>query len=278
MTPLVVPLVELIQDNKWRMGVTNLSIYGFENITVMDVKWVFRVSGCLSIFPIRCRMNKTNLKFTLDVDNLEASGRYEMNGRLIFLDLEGSGFCFVKFGKKKIGSNQSQWFEISVKGSYTFDGTLTPYENNGKNYLRFGQPRVDYRVKRVHMQFENLLHKQFANTGKKSPRTNRVSAGLISGINPSKILDDNWDMVMEDIDVPFKEVISTIVLDIVSSIMDDIPEKNVFLTMWFILFIVCLINPFQLKPVVWSSKYKQIKIQSTSLISRGGLHFYQTET
>ncbi|XP_063930774.1 uncharacterized protein LOC135142901 [Zophobas morio] len=182
MTPLVVPLVELIQDNKWRMGVTNLSIYGFENITVMDVK-----------------MNKTNLKFTLDVDNLEASGRYEMNGRLIFLDLEGSGFCFVKF----------------VKGSYTFDGTLTPYENNGKNYLRFGQPRVDYRVKRVHMQFENLLHKQFANTG----------------INPSKILDDNWDMVMEDIDVPFKEVISTIVLDIVSSIMDDIPEKNVFLTM-----------------------------------------------
>ena len=81
------------------------------------------------------------------------------------------------------------------------------------------------------MQFENLLHKQFANTGKKSPRTNHVSAGLISGINPSKILDDNWDMVMEDIDVPFKEVISTIVLDIVSSIMDDLPEKNVFLTM-----------------------------------------------
>ena len=33
---------------------------------------------------------------------------------------------------------------------------------------------------------------------------------------------------MEDIDVPFKDVVTTVLQGLVSSVMDDIPEKSMF--------------------------------------------------
>ncbi|XP_063930593.1 uncharacterized protein LOC135142776 [Zophobas morio] len=180
MNPLVLPLLELIQENKWRLALKNFHIYGLENITVSNVK-----------------VSKSNLKFTLNVDNLDMKSDYEMDGRLIFLNLEGSGPSFFKF----------------VGGSYTFDAPLSSYKSkNGKNYFQYNKPTMEYTVKRVHLQFDNLLNKEFNNTG----------------VSPNKILDDNWDAVMEDIDVPFKDVVTTVLQGLVSSVMDDIPEKSMF--------------------------------------------------
>ena len=114
-------------------------------------------------------MSKSNLKFTLNVDNLDMKSDYEMDGRLIFLNLEGSGPSFFKFGKVLCvwGVVVVIKFIVPVGGSYTFDAPLSSYKSkNGKNYFQYNKPTMEYTVKRVHLQFDNLLNKEFNNTGK----------------------------------------------------------------------------------------------------------------
>ncbi|EEZ98653.1 uncharacterized protein LOC663750 isoform X2 [Tribolium castaneum] len=178
MNPMKLPLVEVVESN-FRLAMKDLSVYGLENSSLTDIK-----------------MNQTYLDLTFHADRLMFIGQYEVDGKILFLSLQGSGPCNL----------------TSVGGNFRFVSVLQEYTEGKETFVKFNKPTMDYTLERAYFYLENLLD----------------SGDQQIGIDINRILNENWEDVLKDIDVPLKETVTTVVESVVSKILRNIPAKNIF--------------------------------------------------
>jgi tRNA A37 threonylcarbamoyltransferase TsaD len=128
------------------------------------------------------------------IDNLNIVGRYNINGKVLLLNLQGEGPANL----------------TALGGDYHVKAAISRYEKNGENYLKIHKPTLDFTLKKASFDFGNLLN----GDEKLGPEINQI-------------LNENWQDVLKDLGAPIQETVTTIIESIVSKILDKVPEKYI---------------------------------------------------
>nr|AID16755.1 protein takeout [Pseudoregma bambucicola] len=145
----------------------------------------------------------------LDVDNhklsgqisfgkpLKITGQYTVNGKVLVLPITGNGPCKIVLHEPVLELKE-------VSG--------TPYEKNGKTFVQI--KRLDLKlvsVKKLNIKLENLFN------GNKQ-----------LGDSMNTILNENWPVLLEELQPVFEEAVGAIVQDIVNKALQKTAYSDIF--------------------------------------------------
>jgi len=139
--------------------------------------------GDAKLSKLKVVITKSNENFTLAFkSDLMLTAKYEINGRIIILPIEGQGDAVVKC--KNV--------EVSI------DGTLARSKNNIGEHLKLITPKYQYDIEKTTFRFENLF-----NGSKTLSDTTHQFA------------NENWQQLMDDLAPPIiKQIVKTIIKSI----------------------------------------------------------------
>ncbi|XP_050420101.1 circadian clock-controlled protein daywake-like [Adelges cooleyi] len=128
---------------------------------------------------------------------LEITGHYTVNGKVLVLPITGSGPCTIVLHDPKLDLKEV---------------VATPYEKNGKTYVQV--KKIDLKltsVKKLNVKLENLFN------GNKQ-----------LGESMNSILNENWSVLLEELQPAFEEAVAAIAQDIVNKALQKTAYSDIF--------------------------------------------------
>ncbi|CAH0553012.1 unnamed protein product [Brassicogethes aeneus] len=174
LTPLLLQNVDLDGSNI-KLKLKNLKIFGIENLEIREIKLdTDKKSGTVNIF----------------IPNFKMVGDYEMNGKILILNLNGKGATNITL----------------VDGTGKWDFTYETYKKDGEEFAKIKDSKYERGLKRATMYFENL----FQGNPELTKSTNEV-------------LNSEWQTVVDTFGDGFVEIIKTILELVLGNYMKAIP-------------------------------------------------------
>jgi len=169
------------------------------DLKLKDVK----INGLTSMIIDSLKIDVDNYKLNGKIGfskPLEITGQYTVNGKVLILPITGNGACTLVLNDPV----------LEVK-----EVTGTPFQKNGKTFVQI--KKMDLRlasVKKLNVKLENLFN------GNKQ-----------LGDNMNSILNENWEVLLEELQPAFEEAIAAIAQDIVNKALQKtaytyIPSVN----------------------------------------------------
>ncbi|KAE9534844.1 hypothetical protein AGLY_008136 [Aphis glycines] len=129
---------------------------------------------------------------------LEITGQYTVNGKVLVLPITGNGPCTLVLHDPVLDVKE-------VSG--------TPFEKNGKTFVQI--KKVDLKVasvKKLNVKLENLFN------GNKQ-----------LGDSMNSILNENWEVLLDELKPAFEEAIGAIAQDIINKVFQKTAYSDIFL-------------------------------------------------
>ncbi|XP_049820156.1 uncharacterized protein LOC109596647 [Aethina tumida] len=149
--PFTLSLLEISPGDNLKIVFRNLTGIGLDKAKLRAVKY---------------DANKNHMKILTDLPSLKILGDYDAKGRILVLPIEGKGP-----------------FEIeAIDGKYTYSFDIIPHEKKGEIYGSIENGDLDFDIKNVKLNFENLFN------GDKT-----------LGSQMNMFLNENWRDVFKDL-------------------------------------------------------------------------------
>ncbi|XP_025405684.1 circadian clock-controlled protein-like [Sipha flava] len=166
------------------------------DLKLKDVK----INGLTSMIIDSLKIDVDNYKLNGKIGfskPLEITGQYTVNGKVLILPITGNGACTLVLNDPV----------LEVK-----EVTGTPFQKNGKTFVQI--KKMDLRlasVKKLNVKLENLFN------GNKQ-----------LGDNMNSILNENWEVLLEELQPAFEEAIAAIAQDIVNKALQKTAYTDIF--------------------------------------------------
>ncbi|XP_044733143.1 protein takeout-like [Chrysoperla carnea] len=140
-------------------------------------------------------LTKHVITLKLNVKDLTFSGIYEMSGQILVFPLNGKGPCKI----------------VANDGDYTVTVTYSLYEKNGVQYAKVEKIDVKLDIKGLNFNFENL-----------------ISTKKEISDNMNKVLNENWQEMIKELEPAVKETLYTIAKQVINGILDKVPYMDLW--------------------------------------------------
>ncbi|KAK9892739.1 hypothetical protein WA026_021931 [Henosepilachna vigintioctopunctata] len=183
LSPLVIPKMTIGAGNivKLVQNYENSKCYGLSDSIVKEVS---------------LDMDKGKLVIDVEGKLAEMNASYTINGKILILDVYGSGECMIRIE--------------GLKGQFTLD--LETYIKNNNKYLKGTNADLVLHCEQATFQFDNLFdgNKQL-------------------GDNINKVLNDNWKQIYEELSPAYMKSIAISLLNLTNKLFSKIPIQDMFL-------------------------------------------------
>ncbi|XP_074030671.1 protein takeout-like [Leptinotarsa decemlineata] len=180
MNPLQIPKASLANGNAITADFTNLQIYQLNDFTIdkLDVD-----------------LDHFKLDVTLTFPRLRIMADYHIKGKILVMDLDGSGpadgnYTNVRIHFKSEGSRNNR---------------------NGKNYIKIDKTSIDMEIGEAHVFFDRI----FGDNEELNANTN-------------KIINDNIETLITDLKPVISEIVDTFLVGITKRLFDKYPIEDLF--------------------------------------------------
>ncbi|KAL4142457.1 hypothetical protein QTP88_004912 [Uroleucon formosanum] len=167
------------------------------DLKLKDVKIMGFTSAVIDALKVDVDNFKGTGKFGF-TKPLEITGQYTVNGKVLVLPITGNGPCSIVLHEPVL-----ELEEISG----------TPFEKNGKTFVQVKNVNLKVKsVKKLNIKLENLFN------GNKQ-----------LGDSMNSILNQNWEVLLEELKPAFEEAIGAISQDIVNKVFQKTAYSDIFL-------------------------------------------------
>ncbi|XP_049820575.1 protein takeout-like [Aethina tumida] len=179
--PFTLSLLEISPGDNLKIVFRNLTGIGLDKAKLRAVKY---------------DANKNHMKILTDLPSLKILGDYDAKGRILVLPIEGKGP-----------------FEIeAIDGKYTYSFDIIPHEKKGEIYGSIENGDLDFDIKNVKLNFENLFN------GDKT-----------LGSQMNMFLNENWRDVFKDLKGAISKSFGAICKTVLQNYFSRIPLKELIL-------------------------------------------------
>ncbi|CAI6366632.1 unnamed protein product [Macrosiphum euphorbiae] len=167
------------------------------DLKLKDVKIMGFTSAVVDALKVDVDNFKTSGKISF-TKPLEITGQYTVNGKVLVLPITGNGPCSIVLHEPVL--------ELEEMSG-------TPFEKNGKTFVQIKKVNVKVAsVKKLNVKLENLFN------GNKQ-----------LGDSMNSILNQNWEVLLEELKPAFEEAIGAISQDIVNKVFQKTAYSDIFL-------------------------------------------------
>ncbi|KAG5872978.1 hypothetical protein JTB14_017035 [Gonioctena quinquepunctata] len=177
LVPLELDQVNVLTGGNLKINFQGVKLYGLDRLKLTN-------------FKINLAAQKVNLDFAAELLNIQA--KYEINGKILVLPLEGNGDANITATGLDIK------YELTYKLK-TIDG---------EEYMNLDEQNIDFTIEMVSFYFDNLFNGDDE-----------------LGANTNKLLNEEWKSVLDELKPAIAETIATVASSIVNGIFDKIPYK-----------------------------------------------------
>ncbi|KAL5240746.1 hypothetical protein ACI65C_008157 [Semiaphis heraclei] len=167
------------------------------DLKLKDVKIMGLTSTVIDSLKVDVDNFKTSGKISF-TKPLEITGQYTVNGKVLVLPITGNGPCSIVLNEPVL--------ELEEMSG-------TPFEKNGKTFVQIKKVNLKVAsVKNLKVNLENLFN------GNKQ-----------LGDSMNSILNQNWEVLLEELKPAFEEAIGAISQDIVNKVFQKTAYSDIFL-------------------------------------------------
>ncbi|CAH0550090.1 unnamed protein product [Brassicogethes aeneus] len=177
--PLFLPLIEVDTGPNLKLKLKDLNVYGLDGVEFKETNF-------------DTKTNKAHLKMSATLNFI---GKYEINGKILVLPINGDGNCNITFSG----------------GDFTYDMNWKLFEKNNKQYAQIETHKLDMKLKRTYFQFLNLFN-----------------GDKLLGDNMNKVLNDNWEEVMKEVGPGITQTLEVVLHNVVKAYFEHIPYREIF--------------------------------------------------
>ncbi|KAK9874610.1 hypothetical protein WA026_005441 [Henosepilachna vigintioctopunctata] len=177
MSPMEIPFLQLISTPNLQLNFTNIKVHGLEHLRMVDLRIFWDKNMYTSIFT---------------ADNITIEGNYVARGQVMIMPIRGNGHFTMMM-------NDATFKTTVMSGQI---------ERNGEKYYHLDDFRLDYNIKKLSFNFENLFE------GNKE-----------LGDQLNKFLNDNWDLILTDFGPGIAKTVSDIIRNIYEQVGKEVPSK-----------------------------------------------------
>ncbi|KAK9874612.1 hypothetical protein WA026_005442 [Henosepilachna vigintioctopunctata] len=180
LSPMEIPFLQLISTPNLQLNFTNIKVHGLDHLQMVDIRIYWDKNMYTTIFTS---------------DNITIEGDYVARGQVMIMPIKGNGH-----------------FTMMMNGA-TFKATVVSgnIDRNGVKYFHLDDFKLDYNIKKLSFNFENLFE------GNKE-----------LGDQLNKFLNDNWDLILTDFGPGISNTVSGIIRNIYQQVGEEVPVKYFF--------------------------------------------------
>ncbi|XP_030766676.1 uncharacterized protein LOC115890550 [Sitophilus oryzae] len=182
MDPLIIPEATLNSGDQFKATFRNIEMYHAENFKV-------------DTFNFDLDHHHVDAKLTFPL--LRIKSNYNINGRLLILQLNGQG--------PADGNYTNVRASLSLKG--------TPFKKNNKEYIRWEKEKIDIGIEKSHLSFDRL----FGDNAQLNEQTNRA-------------INDNIDGIIQELQPVIQGVVSDFVFTIINRVFARYSVNELFIS------------------------------------------------
>ncbi|GLV43468.1 takeout [Carabus blaptoides fortunei] len=176
--PLKLDKISLQGSDNLQLYAEDLQLIGLKSAEIMDIDW---------------NLNSKTIKIEIHIPEMRAIGQYNLDGRVLIMNLKGTGRM----------NNTHYNCQILMNCSYDV------YNRKDKEYIKITNITIEFLNEKSHFQFSNLLNNQ------------QISDQMNSFLN------ENSEVVVKETMPSINKVIQTVTLSVLNPLVEKIPLEEI---------------------------------------------------